>query len=48
MTAERDLGPRLTYLLERALVALEDLHAEHLEPIEVSGREYTIPSRGRR
>ena len=46
MTTERDLGPRLsarlTYLLKRALVGLEDLHAEHLAPVGVSGRELAV------
>ena len=46
MTTERDLGPRLsarlTYLLKRALVDLEDLHAEHLAPVGVSGRELAV------
>ncbi len=46
MTTERDLGlrlsARLTYLLKRALVDLEDLHAEHLAPVGVSGRELAV------
>ncbi len=46
MTGERDLGPRLsarlTYLLKRVLVDLEDLHAEHLAPIGVTGRELAV------
>jgi DNA-binding MarR family transcriptional regulator len=46
MTTEQDLGPRLsarlTYLLKRALVHLEDLHAEHLAPVGVSGRELAV------
>ncbi|ANZ40912.1 MarR family transcriptional regulator [Lentzea guizhouensis] len=46
MTTERDPGPRLsarlTYLLKRALVDLEDLHAEHLAPVGVSGRELAV------
>ena len=46
MTIERDLGARLsarlTYLLKRALVDLEDLHAEHLAPVGVSGRELAV------
>ena len=46
VTTERDLGPRLstrlTYLLKRALVDLEDLHAEHLAPVGVSGRELAV------
>ena len=46
MATARDLGPRLsarlTYLLKRALVDLEDLHAEHLAPVGVSGRELGV------
>jgi DNA-binding MarR family transcriptional regulator len=46
MVTERDLGPRLsrrlTYLLKRALVDLEELHAEHLGPVGVSGRELAV------
>ena len=46
MATERDLGPRLsarlTYLLKRALLDLEDLHAEHLAPVGVSGRELGV------
>ena len=46
MTTDRDLGPRLstrlTYLLKRALIDLEDLHAEHLAPVGVSGRELAV------
>jgi DNA-binding MarR family transcriptional regulator len=46
MATERDLAPRLsgrlTYLLKRALVDLEDLHAEHLAPVGVSGRELAV------
>ena len=46
MTTEGDLGPRLsgrlTYLLKRALVDLEDLHAEHLADVGVSGRELGV------
>jgi DNA-binding MarR family transcriptional regulator len=46
MTTEHDLEPRLsarlTYLLKRALVDLEDLHAEHLAPVGVSGRELGV------
>lgn len=46
MATERNLGPRLsarlTYLLKRALVDLEDLHAEHLAPVGVSGRELGV------
>ena len=43
---ERDRRPqlseRLTYLLKRALVDLEHLHAEHLAPVGVSGRELGV------
>lgn len=46
MVIERDLGPRLsarlTYLFKRALVDLEDLHAEHLAPVGVSARELAV------
>ena len=46
MTTQRDLGPRLssrlTYLLKRALVDLEDLHAEYLAPVGISGRELAV------
>ena len=46
MATTRDLGPqlstRLTYLLKRALVDLEDLHAEHLAPVGVTGRELAV------
>jgi DNA-binding MarR family transcriptional regulator len=46
VATERDLGPRLsarlTYLLKRALVDLEELHAEHLAPVGVSGRELAV------
>lgn len=46
MATERDLAPqlsaRLTYLLKRALLDLEDLHAEHLAPVGVSGRELGV------
>ena len=45
MATER-IGPRLsarlTYLLKRVLVDLEDLHAEHLAPVGVSGRELGV------
>ena len=33
---------RLTYLLKRALLDLEDLHAEHLAPVGLSGRELGV------
>lgn len=46
MTREADLGPalsrRLTYLLKRALVDLEDLHREYLDPLGVSARELAV------
>lgn len=46
MTREADLGPalsrRLTYLLKRALVDLEDLHREHLDPLGINGRELAV------
>ncbi|HYP46441.1 MAG TPA: MarR family winged helix-turn-helix transcriptional regulator [Propionibacteriaceae bacterium] len=46
MTTEQELGlglsARLTYLLKRALVDLEDLHAEQLAPVGVSGRELGV------
>ena len=46
MATHPDPGPqvhaRLTYLLKRALLDLEDLHAEHLAPIGVSGRELGV------
>ena len=46
MATTRDLEPRLsarlTYLLKRVLVQLEDLHAEHLAPVGVSGRELGV------
>ena len=38
----RRLSERLTYLFKRALVDLEDLHAEHLAPVGVSGRELGV------
>lgn len=42
----RDLGPqlgaRLTYLLKRALLELEDLHRVQLEPSGVNVRELTV------
>jgi DNA-binding MarR family transcriptional regulator len=38
----RQLSARLTYLLKRALVDLEDLHAEHLAPVGISGRELGV------
>ncbi len=39
---EPRLSARLTCLLKRALVDLEDLHAEHLAPVGVSGREPAV------
>ena len=46
MTSEADLGPRLsqrlTYLLKRALVDLEDLHRVHLGPLGIDGRELAV------
>ncbi|MET1005554.1 MAG: MarR family transcriptional regulator [Propionibacteriaceae bacterium] len=46
MNSEAELGPalkaRLTYLLKRALLELEDLHAEHLAPTGVNGRELAV------
>lgn len=43
---EEDLGPRLaarlTFLLKRALLELEDLHAEHLAGSGVNGRELAV------
>ena len=46
MATDKDVGPRLsarlTYLLKRALVELEDLHAQHLAPVGVSGRELGV------
>lgn len=45
-SAERDLGPqlgaRLTYLLKRALLELEDLHRDHLGPSGINGRELAV------
>ena len=46
MATAPDPGPqlsaRLTYLFKRALVDLEDLHAEHLAPVGISGRELGV------
>jgi DNA-binding MarR family transcriptional regulator len=46
MATDPDHGPRLsarlTYLFKRALVDLEELHAEHLAPVGVSGRELGV------
>ena len=46
MRQEADLGPqlgqRLTYLLKRALLDLEELHREELGPIGINGRELAV------
>jgi DNA-binding MarR family transcriptional regulator len=46
VTREAELGPRLgqrlTYLLKRALVDLEDLHREQLGPIGINARELAV------
>lgn len=46
MTSEEDLGPRLSgrlsYLLKRSFLGLEELHREHLDPFGISGRELSI------
>jgi DNA-binding MarR family transcriptional regulator len=46
MNSEAELGPqlsaRLSYLLKRAFLELEDLHAEHLAPSGVSARELAV------
>lgn len=46
MTRKQDPSPglstRLIYLFKRALADLEDLHAEHLAPVGVSGRELGV------
>jgi DNA-binding MarR family transcriptional regulator len=46
MATDSDFGPRLsarlTYLFKRALVDLEDLHAKHLTPVGISGRELGV------
>ncbi len=36
------LGARLGYLLKRAFLELEDLHAEHLAPTGVNARELAV------
>ena len=36
------LSTRLTYLFKRALLDLEHLHAEHLAPVGMSGREMGV------
>ena len=40
--SEPHLSVRLTYLLKRALAELEELHAEHLAPVGISGRELGV------
>ena len=46
MNSEAELGPqlgaRLGYLLKRAFLELEDLHAEHLAPTGVNARELAV------
>lgn len=47
MTRKQDLPPpglstRLTYLFKRALADLEHLHAEHLAPVGITGRELGV------
>ena len=46
MRREAELGPqlgqRLTYLLKRALLDLEELHREKLGPIGINGRELAV------
>jgi DNA-binding MarR family transcriptional regulator len=46
MTRESELGARLsqrlTYLLKRALVDLEDLHTDSLAPLGINGRELAV------
>src|SRR4051794_18929386 len=46
MVDERDLGPglrrRLTYLLKYALLALDELHEEHLASSGVNARELAV------
>ncbi len=46
VTREVDIGPRLSrrlaYLLKRALIDLEDLHREHLDPLGINGRELSV------
>lgn len=46
MATDRDLEPRLntrlTYLLKRTVLDLDDLHAEHLAPVGISGRELGV------
>ena len=40
--SEPRLSARLTYLLKRALVELQDLHDEQLAPVGISGRELGV------
>lgn len=46
MSQEAELGPqlgrRLTYLLKRAFLDLEELHREELDPIGINGRELAV------
>jgi len=46
MVSEAEIGPRLrgrlSYLLKRALVELEDLHTGHLAPAGVNARELAV------
>ena len=46
MRREDELGPqlgqRLTYLLKRALLDLEELHREELGPVGITGRELAV------
>lgn len=46
MDAKAELGPhlraRLSYLLKRAFLRLEDLHTTHLAPWGISGRELAV------
>lgn len=46
VAVERDLGPRLsarlTYLFKRALLDLEELHAQHLAAVGVNQRELAV------
>lgn len=39
---EAQLGARLSYLLKRAFLGLEDLHADHLAPSGVNTRELAV------
>jgi len=46
VSQEAELGPqlgrRLTYLLKRAFLDLEELHREELDPIGINGRELAV------